>query len=319
MLSGATTGNLLLKQLTVNVPLVHREYATGHSIASHRNIALAVQIPEGAIGRKPHSCPIASKQMNFVVIIYEFVTSYIRASIRSLLFILCIVPAAIHTGSASLVDSGEVDQSRPPTIVIGFVGGFVKHDAMVHSAVQVAAHLRQTYPSGVQVEVIENHHREKAYAEIIRFVDSNRDGRLSPEEKRNARIILYGHSWGASETVTLARQLNREGIPVLLTVQVDSVAKPGENDKLIPANVAEAANFYQENGLLHGETRIRAAEPERTRILGNFRFDYSGNPLACKEYPWYDRLFMKAHTEIECDPKVWGRVESLIAAKLSQK
>ena len=188
---------------------------------------------------------------------------------------------------------------------------------MVHSAVQVAAHLRQDYPAGVYVEVLENHLREKAHAKIVRFVDTDRNGTLSVEEKRNARIILYGHSWGASEAVTLARELGREGIPVLLTVQVDSISKPGENDKVIPANVAEAANFYQLDGFLHGQPQIRAADPARTHIIGNFRFDYKANPIECKQYPWYDRLFMKSHTEIECDPKVWTQVESLIRSRLS--
>jgi len=203
-----------------------------------------------------------------------------------------------------------------PVIVIGFVGGFVKHDAMVHSAVQVAAHLRNDDPSGVYVEVLENHRREKAYAEIVRLLDADHDGILSAEEKRNARIILYGHSWGASEVVALARELQREGIPVLLTVQVDSVSKPGENDRVIPANVAEAANFYQPNGFLHGRRQIRAADPARTHIIGNFRFDYKAHPIPCKRYPWYDRLFLKSHTEIECDPRVWAQVESLIQSQL---
>ncbi len=187
---------------------------------------------------------------------------------------------------------------------------------MVHSAVQVAAHLRRDYPSGVYVEVIENRRREKAYADIVRFVDTDRNGTLSATEKRNARIILYGHSWGASEAVALARDLEREGIPVLLTVQVDSVPKPGENDQVIPANVAEAANFYQLNGFLHGEPQIRAADPARTHIIGNFRFDYKANPIDCKQYPWYDRVFMKSHTEIECDPRVWTQEESLIHSRL---
>jgi len=187
---------------------------------------------------------------------------------------------------------------------------------MVHSAVQVAAHLRQDDPSGVYVEVLENHRREKAYAEIVRLLDADHNGTLSAEEKRNARIILYGHSWGASEVVALARELQREGIPVLLTVQVDSVSKPGQNDRVIPANVAEAANFYQPNGFLHGRRQIRAADPARTRIIGNFRFDYKAHPIPCKRYPWYDRLFLKSHTEIECDPRVWAQVESLIQARL---
>ncbi len=187
---------------------------------------------------------------------------------------------------------------------------------MAHNAVQVAAHLRQDYASGVHVEVLENRRREKAHAEIVRLVDVDHDGTLSAEEKRNARIVLYGHSWGASEAVTLARELGREGIPVLLTVQVDSVAKRGENDKVIPANVAEAANFYQPNGFVHGQSRIRAADPAHTHIIGNFRFDYKTNPIHCKHYPWYDRFFVKSHTEIECDPKVWAQVESLIHSRL---
>ena len=190
---------------------------------------------------------------------------------------------------------------------------------MVHGPVQIAARLRQDCPSGVQVEVFENRRREAAHAEIIRLVDIDRDGTLSVEEKKNARIVLYGHSWGASEAVTLARELEREGIPVLLTVQVDSVPKPGENDKDIPANVAEAANFYELDGFLHGRPQIRAADPARTHIIGNFRFDYKANPIRCDRYPWYDRVFVKPHTEIECDPKVWTQVESLIHSRLPQQ
>jgi pimeloyl-ACP methyl ester carboxylesterase len=245
------------------------------------------------------------------------VSRSIRTSIRSVSFILCLIPAAIHAGPTGPVSAPDAVTTAPGSvIVIGFVGGFVKHDDMVHSAVQVAAHLRKDYPSGVYTEVLENHRGGKAYADILRFIDADHDGKLSTEEKRNARIILYGHSWGASEAVTLARELGRDGIPVLLTVQVDSVAKPGENDKVIPANVAEAANFYQLNGLLHGETQIRAADPAYTHIIGNFRFDYKASPIDCKQYPWYDRIFMKAHTQIECDPKVWTQVESMIQSRL---
>jgi hypothetical protein len=243
------------------------------------------------------------------------VSNCIHTSIRSVAFILCLIPAAIHADSAR--PAGAPDAvTPPPVIVIGFVGGFVRHDAMVHSAVQIAAHLRHDYPSGVYVEVLENRRREKAHVEIVRLVDIDRDGTLSAEEKQNASIILYGHSWGASAAVTLARELDREGIPVLLTVQVDSVAKRGENDRVIPANVAEAANFYQPNGFVHGQPRIRAADPARTHIIGNFRFDYKTTPINCKQYPWYDRLFMKSHIEIECDPKVWTQVESLIHSRL---
>jgi hypothetical protein len=255
-------------------------------------------------------CPFA--------IISSLVSRHGRISIRAVCFVVFLLPSASRAGSAPPVNVNEAF-TGPSVIVIGFVGGFVKHDDAIHGAVQVAARLREKYPSGVYVEALENHRREKAHAEIVRLMDTDRDGTLSVEEKQNARIIIYGHSWGGSETVTLARQLEKEGIPVLLTIQVDSVSKFGENDTVIPANVAQAANFYQPDGLVHGRRQIRAADPTRTHIIGNFRFDYKTNPIQCERYPWYDRLFVKSHTEIECDPRVWTQVESLIHSELSSE
>jgi hypothetical protein len=147
-------------------------------------------------------------------------------------------------------------------------------------------------------------------------LDTDRDATLSLREKQNARIILYGHSWGASETVALARELQADGIPALLTVQVDAVPKIGQGSTLIPNNVAEAVNFFQVHGLVHGEREIRAADPARTRIIGNFRLDYTSNSLRCDGCPWLARTFMKSHIQIECDPHVWNQVEDLIRSKL---
>src|SRR5262249_23700258 len=131
--------------------------------------------------------------------------------------------------------------------------------------------------------------------------------------------VIYGHSWGASETVALARELEVDGIGVLLTVQVDSVSKVGQIDSVIPPNVAKAVNFYQPDGIIHGQSEIRAADTAHTQVLGNFRFNYEKNPVHCDRYPWYDRFFYKAHTEIECDPKVWEQVESLIRSELPHR
>jgi hypothetical protein len=210
-----------------------------------------------------------------------------------------------------------VDSPRSPAIVIGFVGGFVRRNNYVHSEVQLAARLRQDYSSGVYVEVFENHRGQSAYEKILQILDTDDAGKLTPDQKKNARIILYGHSWGASEAISVARKLESDGIPVLLTVQVDSVAKLGEADGVIPSNVAQAANFYQLAGHPHGRAEIRAADPSRTRIIGNFGFDYKAHPVTCYgDYSWWDRDLSKTHTEIECDPQVWNHVESIIRADL---
>ncbi len=198
-------------------------------------------------------------------------------------------------------------------IVVGFVGGFVHKNDTVHEEVQLADRLRK---EGVDVKIFANHFARQAHAEILESLDSNHDGKLSAEEKCDARIVLYGHSWGASEAVTMARALQKDGVPVLLTIQVDSVSKPGEQDGSIPANVAQAVNFFQLDGLLHGRRQIVAVDPSRTQILGNFQLNYKSKRVNTAGYPWYARMFMKPHIEIESDPSVWNRVEALIRSKL---
>jgi hypothetical protein len=170
---------------------------------------------------------------------------------RSTTFRLSIVAATLLAAAIPPL-SQAVDTSVPPSattpapsnIVIGFVGGFVRHDNAHHGPVQLAQRLQQAFPNGTYVRVFENRRRKLAYYNVIHLLDTNRDGVLSDEEKTRARIILFGHSWGASAAVMLARELRSQGIPVSLTVQVDSVAKIWQNDSIIPDNVAEAVNFY---------------------------------------------------------------------------
>jgi hypothetical protein len=239
-----------------------------------------------------------------------------------LLLLVSIAPAYAQQKQQAEKQPHSVQQQAPPkadVLVIGFLGGFIKHDNLVHSEVQLAARLRNAYPAGVDVKTFESYHGNKARKEVLTFLNANHDGTLTPAEKKNAHIIIYGHSWGGSEAITLARRLEKDGIPVALTIQVDSVAKIHQNDSVIPANVVQAANFYQTTGRLHGEPAIRAADPTRTRIIGNFLFDYAKSPYNCSKYPWYDRAFSKAHTQIECDPKVWEQVEALIRTEISSE
>jgi hypothetical protein len=222
------------------------------------------------------------------------------------------VSAASSTGDPKSVRSG--DDTRP--IVIGFLGGYVRHDDSVHTTVQVAKSLHDAYPNAIHVATFENRRMDDAHNLIVSLLGANSASALTEQQKRSAHIILYGHSWGACAVVSLARQLKTEGIPVLLTVQVDSVSKAGRDDQTIPDNVRYAANFYQDKGFIRGQPKIIAADNSRTTILGNYYYDYSSNPIACPEYPWYTRFFMRSHIEIECDQKVWQRVETLIREKL---
>jgi hypothetical protein len=202
-------------------------------------------------------------------------------------------------------------------IVVGFVGGFAQHDDLNHPEVNFAALLRDRYPSVVHAEVFSNHDGDKALRRVLQLLDSDENGVIAPGEKEQARVIIFGHSWGGSQTVALARELGEHGIPVSLTIQLDSVRKPGQQDSTIPPNVKEAINFYQTRGFIHGRTNIHAADPDTTDILGNVQMTYWDRRINCDNYPWLARHFNKPHHEIENDPRVWDQVTSLIDAELS--
>lgn len=242
-----------------------------------------------------------------------------RSSVFSVLIASLIAAVTISTKTVSALESGSrpsASNSVPEPIVVGFVGGFVSHNNPHHGVVQLAQRIRESLPPGSYIHVFENRHRRKAYSAIVHLLDTDHDGTLSPQEKSRAHIVLFGQSWGAAAAVSLARDLRREEIPVLLTVQVDSVAKLWQNDSVIPANVDQAVNFYQPHGLVHGRRRIVAADPSRTEILGNYLVDYRRHPVRCSAASWFDRVVTPSHMQSECDPHLWSQIETMVQHRL---
>ena len=242
---------------------------------------------------------------------------FARFSMFPALFVAIFAALAAATPGLAAADGAVA--SLPPTpsyVLIGFAGGFVRHDDPHHGPVRLAHKLQQELPKGASIQVFENRHRKTAYETVLRLLDTNHDGVLSEEEKAQAHIILFGHSWGASAVVMLSRELNRAGIPVLLTVQVDSVAKPWQRDKVIPENVAAAVNFYQPHGFVHGRSLITAADDSKTQILGNYRFDYRKDPVQCEGGSWFQHTFSPSHLQSQCDPRLWTQVETLVRQRV---
>jgi pimeloyl-ACP methyl ester carboxylesterase len=201
-------------------------------------------------------------------------------------------------------------------IIVGFVGGFVKRDDIKHPEVLYARYLQNRYGSAVHAEVFGNHEEKRAVEDTMRRLDTDKDGFLTATEKEQAQIILYGHSWGASQTLTFARDLQRRGIPVALIIQIDSVKKFGQDNRTVPANVAKAVNFYQRKGLTRGQPLIVAADAGRTKILGNFHMKYEDHQVNCDNYRWLSRVFNQPHHQIENDPQVWNQIASFIDSEL---
>ncbi len=218
--------------------------------------------------------------------------------------------------SAQSYSDFTIPRPLPPNsyLVIGMLGGIEHWNAANRPVRQLALDLRAEHIPNVFVETIEHQHKSLALRLIREALDANHDGKLDQQEKSSAKIILYGHSMGAASVISLAKKLSRLGIPVLLTVQVDSI---GQGAGTIPPNVERAANFYQRNAmLLHGRKEIRAEDPSRTTIIGNFRYDYKNKAVDLSQISVPERVAGGAHTKMEFDPEVWAEVKKLIRAEI---
>lgn len=203
------------------------------------------------------------------------------------------------------------------TLIIGFHGGRDDWDDESVGVGRMASRLRAAHLPGTHVQAIENTKRDLALRLVRAALDRNLDGTLDSAERDSARIILYGQSFGGAAVVKFARQLHELDIPVLLTVQVDSI---GRGDVEIPPNVRTAANLFQRNGkLVRGPAKIRASDPARTKILGNWQFDYRDSKIDVSDLPWHKTIFRRDHARMDRDPRVWQKVEELILSALKDE
>jgi pimeloyl-ACP methyl ester carboxylesterase len=202
------------------------------------------------------------------------------------------------------------------TLVIGFLGGYDRWNDEHRSVRRLVIALRRR--PGLYAESISNHRRGLAVEFIRQALDSNRNKRLDPEEIANAQVILLGQSWGGAAAIDTARDLEKLGIPLLLTVQVDSV---GIHDDVIPPNVLAAVNFFQHDPFttIHGRRNIRAADPAKTIILGNFEMSYTSRKVDLSNASIRRRIFGGSHTKMELDPLVWKGVEQYISDAIARR
>jgi hypothetical protein len=220
-------------------------------------------------------------------------------------------------GESFLQPGPPLSRAQPRILVLGFMGGRDKADDPGVGVGKFAKQLREMDLPCVHVETFENTRRERALEAVRSVFDQNHDGQIDAGELASTRLVLYGQSFGGAAVVNFARQLKAAGIPVLLTVQVDAV---GRNDRLIPSNVAAAANLYQHNGLLiHGPRQIAAEDPRTTRIIGNYQFTYRDSTTDLSDLPWHKKVFQGSHRRMDRDPAVWGKVEELILMTLADQ
>ena len=202
------------------------------------------------------------------------------------------------------------------TLVIGILGGRENWDDASRGVRQLAMKIDSMNLPDVHIETLENRKRDLALELVLNSFDSNQDGFLDERERSTARLIMYGHSLGGAAVVKLSHNLKDMGIPVLLTVQIDSVGFTYD-DHVIPSNVRRAANLYQLDGwLLVGEDEIVPQDPGKTKIIANLKFDYKDKEVDMSGVPWERRLLSVPHSKMDADPEVWSTVEELILSEI---
>lgn len=187
------------------------------------------------------------------------------------------------------------DEESCPLIVIGFVGGMRSPDDQQQGVVQIGNRLRNLNQPTPQVKIYRHWFWRSAFNFIYQSLDRNHDKKLSQEELALApKIVVYGHSLGGWAVIKLTRKLEKIGVPVEFTVQIDTV---GIGDEIVPANVKFAANFYQRNvWLLRGEKKIRSADEKKTTIIGNFLIQHTGHEALAREAQISDFITAKVRS-----------------------
>jgi len=70
--------------------------------------------------------------------------------------------------------------------------------------------------------------------------------------------------------------------------------------------------------IIRGEKQIEPEDPNRTAIIGNYRYDYRDKKIDVKDASWLKRAFQAAHTKMEYDPEVWAKVEEIILSEIRE-
>jgi hypothetical protein len=233
-----------------------------------------------------------------------------------------LIVVALQTGCASIRGQQYHHFSTPTplednqTLILGFLGGRESWDDASRGVRQLAKKIDAMNISQVHIETLENRKRDLAMELIHSSFDRNRDGHLDERERTTVRLIMYGHSLGGAAVVKLSHSLKDMGIPILLTVQIDSVGFMYD-DHVIPSNVKRAANLYQLDGwLLVGEDEIVPQDPDKTKIVANLKFDYKDKEVDMSGVPWERRLLSVPHSKMDADPEVWSTVEHFILSEI---
>jgi hypothetical protein len=226
--------------------------------------------------------------------------------LTSLAFIFAMPIAAVPSSSARPSTEAPVAINHSCKILYaGFVGAMESSNRKGSGVVQIRDVLRGSAYPDVCSESFIPLSWESCRNWILRQFPVHSGPFTQAEIDEGPRIILLGHSTGGWAMLKVARDLRDKGIPVELTVQLDSV---GITDYTVPSNVKSSAIFHARDFLMLLTTKnIRMEDPQRTKLVAN---------IVVKK---------ASHLSITCDPRVRNLVLGTVSgirgdiAKLARK
>lgn len=178
--------------------------------------------------------------------------------------------------SSSAKTSAAIQRDKTCRIIyLGFVGALEPAHNKRSGVVQIATSLQGDEFPDVCAKSFSPYVWGEGLEWLLSHFPSHAGELRAGESSRAPKVVLVGHSMGGWAMMSVARKLSSRGIPVELTIQIDSV---GFTDTTVPQNVKCAAIFHARDVLTPLTTkRLRVEDSSRTRLLPDVTVDGAGH------------------------------------------
>jgi hypothetical protein len=209
-------------------------------------------------------------------------------------------PASTQQTSNSFTESSRrirADSQRDATckvLYLGLVGGLETPNNSRSGVVRIRDLLRGSEYPNVCAQSCSPYVWESGLRWILAHFPSHGGPMTKDEMRRAPKVILVGHSLGGWAVLSIARNLQRKGIAVELSVQIDSV---GITDHTVPGNVRNAAIFHARDALYPLITkRIKPEDPSQTTLVENVMVPRAGHESVTRDPRIRELVMSEVHS-----------------------
>jgi len=235
---------------------------------------------------------------------------------------ICCGPVADGVCAQVTSDGGLQSTNQVPTdriydrhcnvLYLGIVGGLETPTNRRSGVVQIRDALLTPAYTDVCARTFSPYHWTAARNWILSYFPQHPGAMTEVELEKAPKVVLVGHSLGGWAVLSVARDLDRKGIPVELTIQVDSV---GFTDHTVPKNVKEAAIFHARDILMFLTTKkISAQDASQTKLVADLRVKGVGHESITRD-PRIRELVLRKVVSLGADTTSAERSQSRAAAE----